>query len=113
MDEETILKTPIFNNQNIQINGKDIYYDKWFQKGIRFINDLLNENGDFLKYEECSEILGIQTNCLQYSGTVQSIKAYLRLRNITLTYKSQSPFIPSHIFPLIKNKQELCMMSLT
>ena len=105
MDEETILKTPIFNNQNIQINGKDIYYDKWFQKGIRFINDLLNENGDFLKYEECSEILGIQTNYLQYSGTVQSIKAYLRFRNITLTHKSQSPFIPSHIFPLIKNKQ--------
>ena len=106
MDEETILKTPIFNNQNIQINGKDIYYDKWFQKGIRFINDLLNENGDFLKYEECSEILGIQTNYIQYSGTVQSIKAYdLRFRNITLTHKSQSPFIPSHIFPLIKNKQ--------
>ena len=115
MDEETILKTPIFNNQNIQINGKDIYYDKWFQKGIRFINDLLNENGDFLKYEECSEILGIQTNYLQYSGTVQSIKAYLRFRNITLTHKSQSPFIPSHIFPLIKTnkEQELCMMSLT
>ena len=71
LDEETIFKTPIFYNQNIQIDGKDIYYDKWFQKGIRFINDLLNENGDFLNYEECSEILGIQTNYLQYSGAVQ------------------------------------------
>ena len=99
--EEKIFKTPIFYNK---IGGEDIYYDKWFKKGARLINDLINDNGEFFSYEEFSEILSIQTNYLQYCGTIKAIKAYLKNNNISLTHKSQNPFIPSHISPIIKKQ---------
>ena len=48
LDEEIILKTPIFHNQcRIKIGGKVIFNNIWFKKGIRFINDLVKENGEF------------------------------------------------------------------
>ena len=30
---------------------------------------------------------------------------FIKNKNITLTHRSQNPFIPSHISPIIKNKQ--------
>ena len=66
IDEDLILQTPIFHNKNIKIDGKDIYYDTWFRKGIRFINDLIKENGTFLDQEEFSEIFRIQTNYFNF-----------------------------------------------
>ena len=45
--EEDILKSPIYYNNNIKIGGLDIYYRSWFNKGIKYVNDLVNENGDF------------------------------------------------------------------
>ena len=37
VDEEKMFKTPIFYNKNIKIGREDIYNDKWFKKGARFI----------------------------------------------------------------------------
>ena len=51
LDEEDILKTPIFHNQCIKIGGKVIFNNIWFKKGIRFINDLVKENGEFFSYD--------------------------------------------------------------
>ena len=55
LDEEDILKTPIFHNQCIKIGGKVIFNNIWFKKGIRFINDLVKENGEFFSYDEFLE----------------------------------------------------------
>ena len=105
IDEDLILQTPIFHNKNIKIDGKDIYYDTWFRKGVRFINDLIKENGAFLDQEEFSEIFRIQTNYLQFWGITGAINTYLKNIDTTLTHRSQTPFMPSHIAPIIKSKQ--------
>ena len=105
IDEDLILQTPIFHNKNIKIDGKDIYYDTWFRKGVRFINDLIKENGAFLDQEEFSEIFRIQTNYLQFWGLRGAINTYLKNIDTTLTHRSQTPFMPSHIAPIIKSKQ--------
>ena len=47
VDDEFTLKSPIFFNKNILIGGQTIYYDKWFKNGVRFINDLVKDNGFF------------------------------------------------------------------
>ena len=59
--EEDILKSPIYNNNNIKIGGLDIYYRSWFNKGIKYVNDLVNENGDFYRQNEFTMKTGIQT----------------------------------------------------
>ena len=45
--EDSILKSPIHYNGNMKIGDSHVYFKAWFNKGIRFINDLVNENGNF------------------------------------------------------------------
>ena len=104
-DEESVIKCPIFHNKHIQIDGNTIFYDSWYRNGVRFVNDLLKENGEFYNIQEFSEIYGIKMNYLQYWGTLNAIKTYLRKEKIALTKKSPNPFIPSHILPIKQNKQ--------
>ena len=77
VDDEFILKSPIFYNKNILIGGQTIYYDKWLKNGVRFIKYLLKDNGEFFSYQEFLEKARVQTNFLQYVGTIQAIKAYI------------------------------------
>ena len=34
------------------MGGQTIYYDKWFKNGVRFINDLVKDNGEFFSYQD-------------------------------------------------------------
>lgn len=45
LTEESVLKSPIYHNGNIKIGGSHIFFESWFDKGIKYINDLVNENG--------------------------------------------------------------------
>ena len=99
VDDEFILKSPIFLNKNI------LYYDKLFKNRVRFINDLVKDNGEFFSYQEFLERARVQTKFLQYVGTIQAIKAYIKKKKIDIFKKYQSPFIPAHFSNIIKNKQ--------
>ena len=48
--EEQILKSPLFYNRNIKIDG--LFYKTWYDKGTRFVNDLVNHDGSFYSYQE-------------------------------------------------------------
>ena len=71
-DKESVTKSPIFHNKHIQIDGNTIFYDSWYRNGVRFVNDLLKKNGEFLQYSrifrniwdqnELSTVLG-NTEC--------------------------------------------------
>ena len=78
VDDEFILKSPIFYNKNILIGEQTMYFDKWFKNGVRFINDLAKDNWEFFSYQEFLERAKVQTNFLQNIGTIQAIKAYIK-----------------------------------
>lgn len=101
-NEEQVLKSPLFYNEGIKIGGTDIYYSAWFKKGFRFINDLVKDNGEFYTHEEFRDITGINSNTLVYYGTIRAIKSYLKEIKVNITHKEKSPFIPSHILPLLQ-----------
>ena len=65
--EEYVLTSPIYYNKNIQIGGTHIYYKSWFDNGIKYVNDLINEQGEFYEQTEFMQKTGIQTNFLQYN----------------------------------------------
>ena len=87
VDDEFILKSPILFNKNKLIGGQTIYYDKWFKNGVRFINDLVKDNGEFFSYQEFLERSRVQTNFLQYVGTIQAIKAYIKKKKTDIVKK--------------------------
>ena len=47
----------LFNNKEILVGGKPFFLSKWFKKGIISIKDLLTESGNFLTFQEFSQIL--------------------------------------------------------
>ena len=85
--QEQVLKSPLFLNENIKIGGSYIYYSSWFQIGIRYINDLIKDNGEFYTYEEFKDITGIHPNTLVYHGTIRAIKSYLKKIKVNITHK--------------------------
>ena len=58
--------TILFNNKNILIGGKPIFYREWFSKGIISIGHLLNENGKFMSFSDFQTKYDCRTNFLQF-----------------------------------------------
>lgn len=100
--QESVLKSPLFYSHNITIAGAKIFYKDWYSKGIRFINDMIKENGDFYSQQEIIKKTKIKINILHYYGIIKSIKAYLKKIKLTLTRNVETPFIPSHIYPILQ-----------
>ena len=60
--QETIL----FNNKDILIGWKPFFLREWFFKGIIYIQDLLNENGQRLSFQEFQMKYDCRTNFLNF-----------------------------------------------
>ena len=93
----------LFYNRNIKIDRKYVFYKTWYDKSIRFVNDLVNQNGSFYSYQEVG-IDGNPLNILKYQGFIDSLKHYLAHTRIRLTKKVQNPFIPSNIIVFLQQK---------
>lgn len=63
----------LFNNKDILVDGKPIFFSEWFNKGILSINDLLNESGNVLTFYEFRDKYSCKSNFLQYYQVVSAI----------------------------------------
>ena len=73
-----LLKSPIYYNHNVTVDSACDFYKGWFRKGVKYLNDFVKENGEFYTWEEFSETKNIQTNYLQYYGTLNILKEYIK-----------------------------------
>ena len=100
------LKQPIWYNINVKVGGKSILYKKWFEKGIVFIYDIIDSNGNFLTFDYIYNILRIQTNIVEYQGLIRSITMYRERLKISQNVSTISrPDIPTAIKLLLWNKK--------
>ena len=92
------LSQPLWYNKNIQINNKSVFYQSWFNKGIIYFNDLLNEDGSFLTFEEFQHKFMIRTNFITFMGIKTAIIRYMRFFNMNdLLTPLIGPIIPFNI----------------
>ena len=63
----------LFKNKDILVDGKPIFLSEWFRKGILSINDLLNESGNVLTFQEFHDKNSCESNFLQYYQVVSAI----------------------------------------
>ena len=66
-------KTTIWNNQDIKIDNKTIFFRTWFDKGVHTVKDLVDQNLDSLTYEEFQLRYHLQTNFLTYYELINAI----------------------------------------
>ena len=87
-----IRKEVIWFNPFIRIHGKSIFYKTWYDKGIKYINDLVNENGEFLSHEEINAKYHLQVTFLDIFSIRSAIphkwKELLTKENINLNSSS-------------------------
>ena len=63
--------TFLFNNKEILVNGKPVFFKEWFSKGVVSVKDLWNESGQYLSFQEY--ISKCKTNFLQCYQVLSSI----------------------------------------
>ena len=51
LSKQDIREVIIWNNKSITIGGKSAYWENWHAAGILRIKDLLEEDGNFLSYD--------------------------------------------------------------
>ena len=65
--------TPIWYNSLIRIDNKPIHYRNWSTAGIYFVNDLLEDDSQFLTVDTFKEKFAIKAHFLQYHGVICAI----------------------------------------
>ena len=73
----------IWNNRNIRLDGKTIFINEWYKKGIIYIQDLLNADFNFLSLTGFKENFRVQYPFTIYYGVINAIRKTwkLSLRN--------------------------------
>jgi len=68
----------LWNNRDITIEGKSLFWKRWAENGIHYIQDILNENGKFLTFEEFNQKYNMLVNFLNFFQILASIPPNLK-----------------------------------
>ena len=68
----------MWNNRDINIENKSVFWKAWRDKNVLFVQDLLNNQGNYLSPQEFRDKYNIKVNFLQYYQITSAIPAYLK-----------------------------------
>ena len=63
----------IWNNKFVTIAGKSVFYRSWYEAGVKYIKDLLTDDGTLMTLNAFQHAFGIKTHFLQYFGILKEI----------------------------------------
>ena len=105
---DDIIGINLWDNKNLKINDKPVFYKIWYDKGVNFIKDLINKNGELLSYEQFIDKYQIQTNFLEFYGIISIVGNFIRNSGIDLNNAPLTNcYFPFNIKGIIKNKKRL------
>ena len=71
--EKSVKNQIIWNNQNIVVDGKPIFFRNWVNKGLVYIDDLLDEDSNFLSLVGLKDKFQINPPFTVYYGLLKAI----------------------------------------
>ena len=69
----------LWNNKEITIQNKSIFWAHLFEKGICFVQDLLDENGKFLSLDNLPVKYNVHLKFLQCFQLIAAIRSCLKI----------------------------------
>ena len=79
---EDILDMPLFYYHNFKIGMNIIFNKNMYDRGIRYVGDILCTSGEFLKQSVLENLIGVKINFLFYEGLIRTVKAFIRLSGL-------------------------------
>ena len=64
-------------NRDINIENKSVFWKAWRDKNVLFVQDFLNNEGNYLSPQQFSDKYNIKVNFLQYYQIISAIPANL------------------------------------
>ena len=95
--EEELRAQSVWNNDDIKVANKSVYYRSWYKKGVTFINDFIGEDGHILSFVDFNKKYSLTTNFLSYEGMKRAIMAHAKNQNLQISNVSVRPIYPLHI----------------
>ena len=95
-------QVPLWYNECIKIGEKTVFLKEWYQKGILFVSDLINDDGTIIDYEVFCTKFNFRPLRLNFYGIIRNIK---RMRINHLCSRTFGPFKPSVLDIILKFKK--------
>ena len=70
----------LFNNREIRVDNKSVYFNNWVENNVISIKDLLKDDGSYHSFQEFSDKFACRTNFLQYYQIISAIPNQLLLK---------------------------------
>ena len=103
---EDILSVNIWDNKNIKIANKTIFYKRWYDKHIYFIKDLMKDNGTLMDAQTFCDKYEIRVIFLEYLGVRMAIENFIRTNQIiTEMCSPHNIYLPFNIKEIFKSKK--------
>ena len=100
-----ILSINLWDNADIIIGNKAVFYRTWFEKKIYFIKDLYDENGNLMNYDQFVNKYDLRINFTEYYGVRAAVNTYIRNKDIQFHSEPGSNcYIPFSVKEILKNK---------
>ena len=68
----------LWNNHEVTIGGKSVFYKQWYDAGVNTLPDILDKEGKFLAFTVFKEKYKINSNFLCYIGLCNAIPKHWR-----------------------------------
>ena len=107
---EDVLNSPIWFNSEMQHGGK-FFIKNWYEKGIRNIVDLVNENGVFYDFNQFKTLFNVRGTILDFQGVINRIpqvwKNLLNNNIQTCIDMKYNVICSKHVKLILKDKKRL------
>ena len=103
---EDILSVNIWDNKNVKIANKTIFYKRWYDKHIYFIKDLIKDDGTLMDAQTFCDKYEIRVIVLEYLGVRMAIENFIRTNQIiTEMCSPYNIYMPFNIKEIFKSKK--------
>ena len=95
----------LFNNKDILLEGRSIFYKNWFEEAVYLIQDLLDVDGNIMSYTKFTEKYLLCCNFLAHFQVTSAISRNV-IERAKVTPMEKTDFLSKNVFPL---SSEICV----
>ena len=100
-----VINMPLFYNENLRIGSKHFFNSTLYNHGIRYIRDVLNEDGSFKTWNDIKNATSNGINFLEFYSIISSVKSFFSKQDIAsesnLLQGLEGPNINCYFFNII------------